>query len=220
MNEERRYLEHKKKTIIDLVNKYNSTSDKEHQFEIDEENLDIKKIFCSNCKGCEKCCSKFPCVYSPRDFLDITDLNYMRKILDTGVVAIVRYNNRYPLIIRNKGIYDEDNVACRDIDRYNTCVLLRENGCMLPDIYRASEGLLYVRREYGHIVLYDEDDYLKEYDNFAYQKALKILYIEYKDVVVHKTSDVIYDKEKDIFIPKEPISEEKVEQFIRCLINK
>lgn len=224
MSKEREYLEHKKKTLIDLVNNYNKRYVKEYQYEIDEDNLDIKEAFCSSCRGCGKCCRRFPYVYSPRDFLDIIDLDYMRKILDTGVVTIVRYNNRYPLIIRNRGVLDKDSIACGDIDAHNPCLLLSKNGCMLPDIYRASQGLLYVIGEFGYIhchkALYSDDDYLKEYDNYTYQKALSILYDEYKDVIIPKTKEIVFDKEKEIIFPKEPISEEKVEQFIRCLINK
>ena len=221
MSEERKYLEHKKKTIIDLVNKYNSTSDKEHQFEIDEENLDISKIFCFNsCKGCGKCCGSFPCVYSPRDFLDITDLDYMRRILDTGVVSIVRYNNNYPLIIRNRGVLDEDSIACGDIDTINPCILFGKNGCALSDVYRSSQGLLFVIEKQGHTSLYSKREYLKEYSNIAYQDALDVLYDEYKDVVIPKPVELIFDEKKRVASPKEPMNEENVKKFVNCLINK
>ncbi|MCX4365499.1 MAG: hypothetical protein OSJ70_06985 [Bacilli bacterium] len=220
MELEKEYLEHKKKTIIDLVNRYNRSYVKEYQFGIDEENLDIHQTFCSGCKGCGKCCDRFPCVYSPRDFLDITNLDYMRRILDTGVVTIVRYNNKYPLIIRNRGVLDEDRIAGDDIDAYNTCLLLRDNGCMIPDSYRASQGLLYVVGDYGHAALYGDEDYLLEYDNYIYQEALSKLYEEYKNVVIPKKSEILYDDDRGISIPKYPMSEERVSEFIKSLTNK
>ena len=222
MSKEREYLEHKKKILIDLVNKYNHIYVKEYQYEIDEENLDITKAFCSNCKGCGKCCARTPCTYSPRDFLDITDLDYMRKILDTGVVTIVRYNNDdiRPLIIRNRGIEDQDSIASSDKDSHNPCILLGKNGCMLPDVYRGSEGLLFVIGKHGHTALYSDEDFLKEYDKYSYQRALRILYDEYKDVVIPKPTGMIYDEDNDIAFPKETISEERVKEFIKCLINK
>lgn len=208
MSKEKEYLEHKKNTLINLVNNYNSCHSEFYQFKIDKENLDIKKSFCSSeyCTDCGRCCKRFPCIFSPNDFLDITDLDYMRKILDTGVVTIVYYNNLYPLIIRARGIFDSEEVACKDIDRDNPCILHTENGCMLPDVYRGSEGLLYIREKEGHTVIYGEKDmgYLYEYSNLVYSRPLHILYDEYKNVI----------------IPKESINEERVNQFIKSLINK
>lgn len=213
MNEEKQYLAHKKKTLIDLVNKYNSCYVDEYKFKIDEENFDIKDLCHPEyCEGCGKCCKRFPCVYSPNDFLDITDLDYMREILNTGVVTIVKYANRIfnPLIIRNRGVHDSDYIACEDVDCSNTCILHTEKGCMLPDVYRGSNGLLYVKTElghiFGHVALYSEEyyGYLDEYANQKYQKALAQLYLEYSKVI----------------IPKESITEEKVNQFVKKIIHK
>lgn len=221
MNKEKEYLEHKRKTLIDLVNIYNY---RKEEFKIDVENLNIIESFCSysHCASCGQCCSKGPCIYSPRDFLDITDLDYMRKILNTGVVTIIKYDDFWEtLIIRNRGIYDKDSVACEDVFydlAYNPCLLIGKNGCMLPDVYRASQGLLYVAKNGRHWEIYDEERAVAAYG--PYQKELGILYNEYKDVIIPKSSDDIYDQKRGIHLPKEPISEESVNQFIKCLINK
>lgn len=208
MSKEAEYLEHKKKTIINIIKSYNIWQDWYSKFEIDEENLDIDAFSYPNyCNGCGACCRHFPCAYSPNDFLDITDLDYMRKILNTGVVTIMYYNNFSPLIIRNRGVYDSNRIACADIDTYNSCILHTEGGCMLPPVYRGSNGLLYLRKDDGyHRTIYGEKDfgYLYEYANPFYQESLRKLYEEYRNVV----------------IPTDSINEENVNQFIRCLINK
>ena len=198
------YLKYRKKIIIEQVNKYNKNN-YYPQFKMNENNFDIKETFCSPeyCKGCGNCCHNGPCVYSPRDFLDVTSLDYMRRILDTGVVTIVSYNIYTPLIIRNRGRIDAASIACDD-GYYNPCILHTEKGCMLPEVYRASGGLLFVKNKYGHIAIYSEEDYLCKYENLDYQDSLHKLYEEYKDVI----------------IPQELITEEKVEQFIKSLIRR
>lgn len=79
----------------------------------------------------------------------------MRRILDTGVICIVPYDNYeyWPFIIRNHGIYDSEFVACRDINMYNPCILHTEIGCKLPDIYCASGGLLYIKKDGYHKII-------------------------------------------------------------------
>lgn len=126
----------------------------------------------------------------------------MRKILNTGVVSIVAYNHAFPLIIRNRGIFDSEYVVCDDIDKINPCILHTENGCMLPDVYRASEGLLYLSIDDYHEVLYSQEDMIHEYYN--QRESLRALYNEYKGVK----------------IPKKSVTEERVKEFIKCLINK
>lgn len=208
MSKEREYLEHKKSTIINIVKNFNDYNNY-YQIRINKKNLDIEKMCCSSksiCSQCGECCQRGPCAYSPNDFLDITDLDYMRKILNTGVVCIVKRNNLYPLIIRNRGVYDSETISCVHPDTYNQCILLTKNGCMLPDVYRGSEGLLYIRKKSGHIIIYGSGarGYYYEYNNPAYQESLQILYDEYFDVK----------------IPKKSINEERVNEFVKCLINK
>lgn len=212
MSKEREYLEHKKKTIIEIFNSYNHCKGEYYKSKFEENDFDITKTFCSSgqCSKCGKCCMRFPCVYSPHDFLDITDLDYMRKILDTGLVSIVSCCKidgfEGDFIIRNRGIFDSEFIAFDNIgkDINNPCILHTEKGCMLPDVYRASEGLLYIREGEKHIVLYDEKKYNSDYLWLGADDILRVLYNEYKLVK----------------IPKESIGEEKVNEFIKCLINK
>lgn len=230
MSKEREYLEHKKKTIIELVNEYNSHFVEQYHFKIDTDNLDIEKAFCSNCIGCGECCRKCACVYSPRDFLDITDLDYMHRILDTGLITIENYLGKYPLILRNRAISDGEKIAVTGHRGHKYCLLYSRNGCVIPHIYRASQGLLYIVHENkGHTALYKDEYYLEEYDNYDYQAALSILYEEYKDVTMPISTEMEYVEQKALFpgesqqwysVLKEPISEEKVNEFIKCLINK
>lgn len=132
MSKEAEYLRHKKKTLADIIEKYNKRT--WELYPIDSDNIDISKQFCASndiCRECGNCCKKCPCTYSPYDFLDIEDIDYMRRILDTGVVTLVNYNNYYPYVIRNRGILDSESVAGKDNDSgINKCLLLSENGCM------------------------------------------------------------------------------------------
>ncbi len=172
------YVEKKKKTLIDIVNKHNSELDENHPdyFKIDENNLDISKTFCSDklCQKCGACCKSGPCVFSPNDFLKIKSVRYMKGILNTGLIGLFYYGNG-SIILRPRGLGNDPYIAS-NIQHINyresyknPCILLGENGCMLPDEYRPTEGLLYFeidRDLYEHIKLYSQRDYLEEYEQY------------------------------------------------------
>lgn len=173
----------------------------------DAETMDISQDSCQFkedlCAVCGNCCKNVPCTYSPRDFLDIRDIDYMRRILDTGVVTIVNYNNYYPYVIRNRGVFDSEYVAGSDNELTgNTCILLVENGCMLKDQYRASQGLLLITSFFDCVSLYNDYAFRLEYER--YNSYLERLFKEYQDV----------------YIPKKDIDEKRINEFVRCLINK
>ncbi len=205
MSKEAEYLNHKKETLVKLVRDYNYRESE--NLEVNLETIDISHDFCQFqqvlCSNCGGCCKTFPCTYSPYDFLDIRDKDYMRRILDTGVVTLVNYNNYYPYVIRNRGVLDGDYVAGEDNEyTNNTCILLGENGCMLEDQYRASQGLLLIPSIPNCFSLYNDLACRLEYER--YNSYLEELFKEYKDV----------------YIPKEEIDEKRINEFVRCLINK
>lgn len=145
---------------------------------------------CTHCDKC--CCEHFPCKYSPYDFLDITNFDYMCGILDTGLLCISESINTKELIIRPRGINDSDSIVSLTasfpfwISR-NPCLLLSSTGCMLPPEFRPSEGLLYIPKSTrDHISLYSEKDLEKDYEQ--YQDALKALYDKYSGKYMPKVS--------------------------------
>lgn len=73
---------------------------------------------------------------------------------------------------------------------------------MLEDQYRASQGLLLIPSIPNCVSLYNDLANRLEYER--YNSYLEELFKEYKDV----------------YIPKEEIDEKRINEFVRCLINK
>lgn len=214
------YLEYKKQTLISLIEFYNQGCEDSRKFEIDKENLDIKKTFtskrCQEC--CGGCCSTYPCVFSPKDFLDVSNIEYMEGILKTGLltISLVKSRNTYnysTYCLRIRGRSDSlDNCKSRIMsayfdyrnhNKYNYCLLKdKEKGCMLPPEYRPSEALLYMPNDEGHRhrTMYTtrqiEDDWY-EYQDILRLLGLKLGGIEFS----------------------ESVSEEQVKTFIKKISN-
>ena len=158
----------------------------------------VKPDLCSNCKGA--CCNDYPCPYSPNEFIDINDLDYMRSILDTGLVVIEYFDSidrffddsKPNLYIRPRGIKDK-KIVNEEIFYYENSCLLNDNGCYFDHVYRPIGGLLLVPEEnyYGL-------DFCHQYYNYKllnqewsmYQESLNILKEEYKDKSIDIPKDI------------------------------
>lgn len=219
----KQYLEHKKKNLIRLVDNYNETESDKYKFQIkDKTTLDIEKEFCRPelCKKCGTCCYTFPCVFSPSDFLDISDTDYMKSILNTGLICISalydEFDSRQTFVLRPRG-YEEPysiinltgKIKCFIFDDpINPCIFRNDfMGCLLPPVYRPSEGLLRIpyRGEYNkkeHINMYGMWFYKEDYQE--YQEYLKHLISEYKGVL----------------FPIQDVTEKDVKKFTDLLIRK
>lgn len=204
MSLEEQYLIHKKKELIKLVNIHNNRALDSDYFEItgDYADLDIEKTFCSSssCKKCGACCKQFPCAFSPNDFLDINNSEYMSNILNTGLVVLAVSYNRKNIYLRPRGFADEKLVSTILLDSNvangnNPCILHTKNGCLLEPQYRPSEGLLYIHRNY-HIIMYTEDDYEREYDE--YQESLFNLFYNYGNNYIALNQESIEENVKKL----------------------
>ncbi len=194
MTKEEQYIEHKKQNLIRLVDAYNEVAPDDKKFQIiDRNNLDIEKNFCKPqiCRYCGRCCVGFPCAFSPNDFLDITDIDYMKNILDTGLICISNVYKTKTLILRPRGYYDRGIVSFHPIivpDEDNPCIFRSLNckGCLLPTEYRPSQGLLrippnkvgFMMHASPHINMYVMANYEEDYQ--PYQEVLNYLVSEYK----------------------------------------
>ena len=212
-NNEDIYLAYKKKNVINIVNRFKERfGDRVPPFPVDESTLDLEKTFCTPevCSKCENsCCSIAPCIFSPSDFLDLYDLDYMKGILDTGLLCISHspspghYEN---LVLRPRGLADENKIISTVYDA-NPCVLEGEEGCMLPALYRPCQGLLYYAYEEDeqtcHTTLYSERECGHDYDSF--QKVLRVLVNEYYNVSIPYYENGM---------------EEQVNRLVKSLANK
>lgn len=138
---------------------------------------------CATCSNC--CCAVHPCKYSPYDFIDITDINYMSSILDLGLLCISESIDNGLLLIRPRGYADSDTLVSMFADYKssfrNPCIMQSQTGCLLSKYHRPTEGLLYIPfSEYDHVVLYTERKIEKDY--YPYQDALRSLYHKYRNV--------------------------------------
>lgn len=160
----------------------------------------FKSEACKECYGESCCCYKFPCIFSPDDFYDINNLEYMKKILDTGLICVNNDNNFYTIRPAGKReIYDEPRY------QYNTCILYSYmNGCMLEDYLRPTQGLLYMAKKdlfSKCISLYTKEDIYNEYKE--YQSILYKLY--------NYQSNVMIDIEQ---------REENIKKLVKLIIKK
>ena len=171
------YINLKKENIIKLVKKDDKISlDKENVFE----KLQTTEV-CKKCKG--YCCTFFPKVFSPSDFLDLNDFEYLKSILDTGLINVQLIDEMWVLRPRGKII---TNSIISYNEYYNSCILYDSNiGCMLPVEFRPTGCLLFLIGKSKtktpscekHINLYSKELYLKDYEK--YQNTLKKIYLEY-----------------------------------------
>lgn len=206
MSLEEQYLIHKKKELIKLVDIHNNRAPNIDHFEItsDYSDLDIEKTFCASsiCKTCGACCNQFPCVFSPNDFLDINNSEYMVNILNTGLVVLAISYNMKNVYLRPRGVADEKLVGTifmnsKIANGDNPCILHTKNGCLLAPQYRPSEGLLYVCNDhFNHIIMYNESDYEIEYGK--YQESLAELFYNYGNKYIALNQDSIEENVKQL----------------------
>lgn len=138
MNKEEAYIRHKKIGLLEHINSYNRKLNKPYQIPSNPEDFDIEESLCrkSLCQRCGSCCQTFPCIFAPTDFLDIENMDYMRKILNTGLLCLSKIYNSTTTIIRPRGIGDLGVVSFLDDIKYtydgaNPCILNSSNGCLL-----------------------------------------------------------------------------------------
>lgn len=148
----------------------------------------ICSSLCSKCKGA--CCMGTPCGFSPDEFIDITDIDYMKSILDTGFLAIAELSLlENVLYIRPRGFRDLDTIYTGFVGYDNECIFLNDNGCILNSIYRPSEGLLLVPspKRFGSGICqdnYQSKDLVKDWKK--YRKTLLELKKIYKNKEIAK----------------------------------
>lgn len=171
MTKEEIYLKRKKEELIRHVNKFNERNRSGYQFQIDSENLDIESTFCNShlCDKCGNCCATFPCIFAPSDFLDITDIDYMSELLDTGLICFSQSEDKKVLLLRPRGLGDKSiwsdlNEIKYTYDGANPCILQSKNGCLLPPIYRPTEGLLHLHSLTMYKTEYIEEEYRSCWD--------------------------------------------------------
>lgn len=210
INYEKNYLEQKKKTILNLVNQFKEEyGNQAFPWELTKENIKLEKVFCNSklCSNCGDCCASAPCIFSPSDFLDISDREYMRSILDTGLVCISRSpDDDKTLVLRPRGRQDIRFLYSMTYIR-NHCILENGKGCMLPVQYRPLQGLLQIPYDNkgftSHLVLYP--GYQSEQDYKPYQDILKSLIYEYQNRFIPDYEDRL---------------EESVKKLIKSLVKK
>lgn len=194
-NYEKKYLEWKRKNIINLVRgKYGYK-------ELTQDNANLEEVFCNPtlCSNCGECCHTAPCIFSPYDFLDICDIDYMKNILNTGLICISGSpDDRNTLILRPRGRADDKSIYSWTTE-WNPCILENGEGCMLPVQYRPCQGLLQVPHErYRHTIGYSDYEVICDYRRF--QEVLENLRHECGSKVI-------------------PYYEDKMEESVKSLIK-
>jgi len=175
---EQMYFEHKKKIVIEAVQQFKKRwGNDAFPYELDQNELDLEKLFCNShiCSGCGCCCHEAPCIFSPYDFLDLSDEVYMKRILATGLLCISRLpENEEILVLRPRGRDDGKFIVSMTYN-WNHCILENGEGCMLDAKYRPLQGLLYVPEEDGfsHSIIYPY--YIIEEQYREFQEFLKTL---------------------------------------------
>lgn len=170
------FLNKKKNYLTNIFKLYN----KENNYDKDILDVLANNEICRKCKG--YCCTFSPKYFSTNDFLNISDLEYMKELLDTGLISIYLDEDKW--ILRPRGILDKDSIISYN-PCYNSCCFYDfDKGCRLQAEYRPSECLLYfnLKNESSnppyekHINLYKE----KASDEYeVYQSELQKLYIDY-----------------------------------------
>ena len=152
-------------------------------------------ILCKTCKGA--CCKNFPCAFSPDDFADINDLDYMKKLLDTGYFVIdsfLSYNNEKIYYLRLRGKKDKKVILIKKYIISNKCIFHKRK-CLLDFYIRPTGGALLIPRNSrkGLGTCYNEYTFREQVDDWkAYQNVLVdlIKYYEDKKIKVPRESKV------------------------------
>ena len=182
MTIEEKYIARKKKNLYDFFYPFLSEKGKR---DINEDNILNYLINSDVCKNCGECCNHIPCIFSPNDFIDINNLDYMKGIMETGLIR-VSYVKDY----NNKNIYVLG--PCGQMDMYpyfdpkfdsNPCILNGYNGCMLSNEFRPTGAILLYPSK--HIInrcvcFYRTEHIINDYK--PYQDTLKNLKYEYDDI--------------------------------------
>ena len=191
------YIDIKKNNLLKVIEKNN--------YQLVDNDL-IKTLTSNNCKKCLQCsccCNRYPCVFAPSDFLDITDIEYMKRIIDTELV-LVSVSKEGFLTVRPVGKNELYNKKYSN----NTCVLYNyKKGCLLDTFIRPSQGLLYIAKE----SLFSKCTalYTREYiynDYKQYQEYLKKLYQYQKSI----------KRDYDLF----NIPDNKIKKLTKCIITR
>ena len=141
---------------------------------------------CSKCKGA--CCRNFPCSFSPDDFVDINDIEYMKSVLDSGYFIISAFSiyespSRYELVyyIRCRGLMDDNTIVSTRSPYENECIFHNEKGCSLDFYSRPSEGALLIpsERRYGLGVCENSYDYKKQIEDWRKCRSIMNTLIDY-----------------------------------------
>ena len=183
------YEENKNNNLIKLL------KEKKQKLIDNDLQLTLTSDICKNCLQDSCCCNKYPCIFSPKDFIDITDLEYMKKIIDTGLICISNYKKNNLLIVRPVG---KREICNNPNYNKNTCIFYHyKTGCMLDFNIRPTQGLLFIPQDNTCIDLYSSDEIEKEYK--PYQDILKELYYYQKSVNVDlRLFDVSNNKIKQL----------------------
>ena len=150
----------------------------------------VKSCLCSECDKCKgDCCTNYPCTMSPREFIDIENINYMKSVLDTGVLTIAPSNMGCSFyIIRPRGIKDLDTIVTGYLESPNSCILQGPKGCILNPFFRPTDGLLLIPEENNGSIICEPHygDFSIIEDWSKYQNLLKELIKIYRDVEIEK----------------------------------
>ena len=193
MTYEEKYFQMRRKFILKTIDLYNSTSSypdieiKKEYKEFDEF-LGTPEI-CTECGGL--CCKHFPCLFSPYDFIDVNNIEYMKKILDLGIITIGKSCYDDSLVLRPRGIKDKKTIVNTRLPLHNRCILFGPTGCLLNSNYRPSEALLfYAKSLNNHLEIYSTGDCIDDWIN--YQDSL------------NKLAEIYKKTKTEVLIPPEP----------------
>ncbi len=168
------------------------------------EETSTDRELCHKCGG--SCCKNYPCVFSPRDFIDIYDSDYMKSILDTGYFVIdtfFRYEaDDIIYYIRPRGVED-DNVVADPKKRGKRCILHTDNGCILDFHTRPSGGALLIPNPMKIVCEYSccDDKYSSsdQYEEWCdYQDVMLELLDYYSDRKIAPNISQMYKLERII----------------------
>lgn len=163
---------------------------------------------CIRCNGA--CCRNFPCSFSPDDFIDINNLEYMKKIIDTGYFIIANFpnyhsfNNDITYYIRPRGESDIESFVTSRIPMNNECIFHNIDGCMLDFYTRPSEGALLIPKK-GYFGLgicsndYSYEDLVSDWKKYQDVMIELVDYYDKREVKIKKPDNGrIYKLKKTI----------------------
>ena len=168
----------------------------------------LKSCLCDACKKCKgNCCENYPCTLSPKEFIDINNIDYMKGVLDTGALVITQCNLGCDFyIIRPRGIKDLNKIVTDFVFSPNSCILQGPKGCILDPLFRPTDGLLLLpEKKHGEIVCEPH------YNDFKVIEDWK------KPQEVLKELREIY-KNKEVEIPK--ANEDTAKKYTLALLGK